>query len=161
MNTEIGLRRGSVAAVVALVLAMAAPASAKKGQPPEIPACQPSTMVAPRVATLERPELRVEQNQLFVISLGSNPSTGYHWVVRAAQPVPFGAVGQTYRDGTPLRQAQSEQIIGVGGEQLLIFKAAVPPGVETMVMQYAPPGQAPSAQSRSQTFTIEVTPLNC
>lgn len=169
-------------------------------------------MIASRVATIEHPVLTVEQNQLFVISVGTNPSTGYHWVITPAKPAAFGFVGTSYRDGTPLRQAQQfdqygqpiqqpsqqqqydayghpiqqttpygqqpynpygqqgnpysrpqTQVVGVGGEQLLVFKATVPAGIETMVLQYAPPsqpGQAPppATSVRAQSFTIEVIP---
>jgi predicted secreted protein len=220
----------ALAALSLFVLVGARGDAARRTTPPGT--CQPSAMLSARVATLEHPVLTVEQNQLFVISVGTNPSTGYHWVITPAKPVAFGFVGSTYRDGTPLRATQQydqygqpiqqspqqqydaygrpiqpqqydvygrpiqrpnpygqqlpqqqtynpyglptanpyprqSQIVGIGGEQLLIFKAAVPPGVETMVMQYAPPGQpgqqAPASSIRSQTFTIEVIPAygNC
>lgn len=70
--------------------------------------CRPSTTLAPRVATIERPTLSVEQNQFFVISLGSNPSTGYHWIVGQAKPYPFGIVGTTTRDGVAVASTQPQ-----------------------------------------------------
>jgi len=206
-------RRGRRSVAVALFVAFALSAPASAARRPAPTACQPSAMIATRVATIEHPVLTVEQNQLFMISVGTNPSTGYHWVITPAKPVAFGFIGTTYRDGTPLRQAQQydqygqpigqgqpqqydaygrpiqqpnpygqqqtynpygqaqanpysrpqSQVVAVGGEQLLVFKATVPAGLETMVLQYAPPSQpgqppSPATSTRAQTFTIEVIP---
>jgi len=157
METKGGFRRVLLVAL-ALSLVVAAPATAKS-QPP----CRPSAVLATRVGTVERPEFTVEQNQIFVLSLASNPSTGYRWVVQPARPIAFNSIGSAYRDTTPVRQAQAEgsepQLVGAGGDQLFLFKASVPPGIETMVVQYVPPGQATYAPAaRWQTFTIRVKP---
>jgi hypothetical protein len=91
------------ALAVAVALALGAPASAAR-RPAQ--ACAPSAMLAPQALTLGNPTLAVEQNQLFVISLGSNPSTGYHWVIAQARPYQPGFVGATHRSSATAAQQQ-------------------------------------------------------
>jgi hypothetical protein len=131
--------------------------------------------------------LSVEQNQFFVISLGSNPSTGYHWIVGQAKPYPFGVVGTTVRDGIalqvsapqydqngrPYAQPQYGQgpTTGGGAEELLILKATPPAGVETLEMRYVPANVTTVQGRRSNDpapgevigrFTISITaPTHC
>ena len=131
--------------------------------------CAPSTILAPRVATIEQPMLSVEQNQFFVISLGSNPSTGYHWIVGQAKPYPFGIVGTTVRQGAAVAQQNAQPTVGAGAEQLLILKATAPAGVETIEMHYVPANvvtldgrRGPAPGEVVGRFTIQITaPAHC
>jgi hypothetical protein len=95
-----------LAALMLFAVATSAGDARRQEQPSQ---CRPSTILAPRVATIDRPVLSVEQNQFFVISLGSNPAAGYHWIVGQAKPYPFGVVGAAIRDGvTVATQGQSQ-----------------------------------------------------
>ncbi|MBC5810228.1 MAG: protease inhibitor I42 family protein [Candidatus Eremiobacteraeota bacterium] len=67
--------------------------------------------VAPYVASSTHPNIAVSAGDVFLISLGVNPASGYHWeIAESNQPRPFATYGYTMREmGTPQYQQQYRQ----------------------------------------------------
>ncbi|MDO8736813.1 MAG: protease inhibitor I42 family protein [Thermoleophilia bacterium] len=79
------------------------------------------------------------------VTLSSNPSTGYHWVVSSIDTGSLQQVGGAEYTPDP----DSEGLIGSGGTDTFRFKA-ISPGDATIVMDYLTPDNQPS----DTTFTI-------
>ncbi|EHH3086458.1 protease inhibitor I42 family protein [Salmonella enterica] len=93
-------------------------------------------------------EATAKENAQFEISLPSNPTTGYNWIVRQL-PEQVALTGMDY--------AQSPDCggkMGCSGTTTLHFKA-VKAGAGKLIVQYARPWEA--LTNESNTITIKVT----
>jgi predicted secreted protein len=132
-----------VASAAALAwFAFAAPASAQPAMAPPGGACPPT--FATDVASVSVPASRVRLGQIFALSLGLTPGTGYHWTdTDPSAQRPFTVVGQTYRPNNPQPPGQPP-LVGGSGEQLWLFRATAV-GTGTISLKYVPPGGKPAA----------------
>jgi inhibitor of cysteine peptidase len=85
----------------------------------------------------------------FEISLPSNPTTGYNWIVRQL-PEQVALTGMGYTQSPDCK----EGMVGCGGTTTLHFKA-VKTGTGKLIVQYARPWEALTDETR--TITIKVT----
>ena len=93
--------------------------------------------------------VQLAADSFMIITLPSNPSTGYGWYV-AETPPGLHSVSQDYvPDPAP---ASSEPIVGRGGVTRLRFHAAEGAGTLRLAYRRAQPADAPAAQ----TFQIQV-----
>ena len=91
----------------------------------------------------------VPQGGSLIVSLKSNPSTGYHWEVRdISDRQVLGEVGREFRPGEA-----PPDMVGVPGRDIWTFKA-LGRGSAHLLMSYTPPGRVP--QNAEQTFEIQV-----
>lgn len=91
----------------------------------------------------------VPQGGSLVVSLVSNPSTGYHWEVRdISDRQILGEVGREFRPGDA-----PSGMVGVPGRDIWTFKALAP-GTARLLMGYIPPGRVP--EDAEKTFEIRV-----
>jgi predicted secreted protein len=135
-----------------LWLAPAAPAAAQ-------PAACPPTF-AQEIASASVPASHVRLGQIFALSLGLTPSTGYHWIdTDPSAKRPFEVIGQTYRPNNPEQPGQP-QMVGGSGEQLWLFRAT---GVGTgrIHLQYVTPGDKLAAGQAQIDYTVTVDPAGC
>jgi inhibitor of cysteine peptidase len=106
------------------------------------------------------PASRVHAGQVFALSLGLTPGTGYHWVdTNPGDKRPFEVIGQTYRPNNPQQPGQPP-LVGGSGEQLWLFRATAP-GTGTIALKYVPPGKSPAAGQTGVDFTVTVDPAGC
>ena len=85
----------------------------------------------------------------FEISLPSNPTTGYDWIVRQL-PEQVALTGMDYAQSPDCK----EGMVGCGGETVLHFKA-LKAGAGKLIVQYARSWEALTDETR--TITIKVT----
>jgi inhibitor of cysteine peptidase len=91
----------------------------------------------------------VPQGGSLVVSLESNPSTGYHWeVTDISDRQVLGEVGREFRPGKA-----PPDMVGVPGLDLWTFKA-LGRGTVRLLMSYIPPGRAP--EGAAKTFDLQV-----
>jgi len=91
----------------------------------------------------------VPQGGSLVVSLKSNPSTGYHWEVRdISDREVLGEVGREFRPGEA-----PPDMVGVPGLDIWTFKA-LGRGSAHLRMGYIPPGRV--SEDAEQTFDIQV-----
>lgn len=89
--------------------------------------------------------------ETFVLTLDSNPSTGYQWQLATAP------------DATIVKLVRSEytapatQRVGAGGEEVWTFQA-VGTGHTTVTLKYVRPWEGNVAPVDQRTFTITVRP---
>ncbi len=147
-----------VASAAALAwFAFAAPASAQPAMAPG-GACPPT--FATDVASVSVPASRVRLGQIFALSLGLTPTTGYHWTdTDPSAQRPFTVVGQTYRPNNPQPPGQPP-LVGGSGEQLWLFRATAV-GTGTISLKYVPPGGKPAAGQTEVDYTVTVDPAGC
>lgn len=92
----------------------------------------------------------VNVGQDFLITLPSNPTTGYSWTAKAsgsAVAVEGSAYQRSAGSGRPM--------MGAGGQQLFILQA-VKAGTATVTFSYARPWQKGVKAARTMTFAITV-----
>jgi inhibitor of cysteine peptidase len=88
--------------------------------------------------------IRVKVGQEFVISLESNPSTGYSWDEVVSAPW-LKMLGKSYKADEPV-------LMGSGGVELFRYKASAK-GTATIVLGYKRPWESGAGQQR--TFSVE------
>ncbi|HAF2404727.1 TPA: protease inhibitor I42 family protein [Salmonella enterica] len=93
-------------------------------------------------------EATAKENAQFEISLPSNPTTGYNWIVRQL-PEQVALTGMDYAQSPDCKEGMT----GCGGTTTLHFKA-VKAGAGKLVLQYARPWEA--LTNESNTITIKV-----
>jgi len=134
-------------------LASAAPAAAQ-------PAACPVPAFAEEIASMTVPASHVRSGQVFALSLGLTPGTGYHWVdSNPGDKRPFEVIGQTYRPNNPEMPGQPP-LVGGSGEQLWLFRAKGA-GTGTIVLKYVPPGKQPAAGQTEVDYVVTVDPSGC
>ncbi len=110
-----------------------------------MPRCTP----APPSETID-----VVVDEEFVISLASNPSTGYSWGLANPLPAWLEFVGQTYES------SQSDPpVIGGGGVEKWTFKAT-DAGTATVTFEYRRPWEKDKPPAQRKTFVIVATFAN-
>ncbi len=86
----------------------------------------------------------------FQIALGSNPTTGYSWHATFDEQA-LKQVNNDYKaDDTT-----GKQIVGAGGTEYFTFKA-LKTGDYKITFTYYRPWETPTAQDKTQEFTIKV-----
>ena len=93
--------------------------------------------------------IEVKVGEKFVISLESNPTTGYQW--QLAEPLNTSIlelVGSEYK-------APETKLVGAGGEERWTFKA-VGEGETKIYLEYARPWEKDVAPAKSETFSVIV-----
>lgn len=93
---------------------------------------------------------QVVEGKLFTVSLQSNPTTGYTWILRTL-PSRISLVSSDYRQSDSCKPG----MLGCGGEQVYTFRAERN-GHGTIELQYGRPWE----QSVEKTWSerIEITP---
>ncbi len=162
MNVRLRMISSTLALTLIATVAATAPGLAKRTAaapaapvPSMAPCPSPPPLVAPDVASAENPTLRVLQGQVFVLSLGAAPGTGYHWIdTRNPGDRPFGVIGQTFR---PNQTAGQPPVVGGAGEQLWLFRATTP-GTGRIELRYVPPTEKIYAGEATVDLTVTVDP---
>ena len=141
-------RRSVIALAVA---ALALSPGASHAMPIPLSFTQGSGQVTPRVFVDRSVPIRTTVGKLFVIALQANHTTGYEWSYVTSPNATIGYVGLAY-------QAPATGLMGSGGQEIWIFKAAQP-GAVNLTFRYTRPFE-PSTQTnaRQVTFHVRVTP---
>ena len=92
--------------------------------------------------------LRVEVDQEFVISLVSNPTTGYGWQVTYHETI-LELVEQTYEPGLAAKQG----VVGAGGTELFRFRV-LETGPTEIILVYKRAWEEPSPDDVTKVFTV-------
>lgn len=93
---------------------------------------------------------RIAVGEDFRITLGSNPSTGYHWEL--ADPLNESIVQLV---GTEYRAPENQSLVGAPGEELWTFRA-VGQGRTMIRMKYVRPWEKGAAPAKTAVYAIEV-----
>jgi inhibitor of cysteine peptidase len=95
-------------------------------------------------------QVELNQGQVLVVTLASNPTTGYSWAVAAVDPALLAQAGD------PVYNAPDEQktpLVGAGGSETLRFTASAA-GTTTLRLEYRRPWE--KDQPAAQTYTLQV-----
>jgi len=103
----------------------------------------------PIVVTLEPPgkELELEKNQLLVVRLASNATTGFHWSLADST----GGILQLQGDPDYVPDSAGPQMVGTAGIELWRFKAARD-GNQSLVFAYR---RATESSPSDETITLK------
>lgn len=95
-------------------------------------------------------QVRLAPGQVLVVSLASNPTTGYSWEVIEADAAVLQQQGEA-----EFQQSETgdQQMVGVGGTETLRF-AAAEPGQTTLTLVYHRPWE--KDVEPLETFSVEV-----
>jgi inhibitor of cysteine peptidase len=95
-------------------------------------------------------DYKVNKNEIFEITLKSNPTTGYSWKWIKEQPSKIiDSVSSTY-----VKDKSEPKILGVGGNEIWKFKGKET-GVETLVFEYCRSWEKNST-IETKKFVVEV-----
>ena len=111
-------------------------------------ACSPATSEVNIGADANATQLELKVGQMLVISLESNPSTGYGWHVAEVDESILKQVGEVEF----IQEPTDEQIVGAGGTEVLRFEAAGA-GTTTLTLTY---NRAWEDVNPEETFTVTV-----
>ncbi len=111
-------------------------------------ACSPSSNEVEIGADANGTQVELEAGQVLVISLASNPSTGYGWHVAEIDETILEQVGETEF----IQEQTDEQVVGAGGTETLRFEA-VGSGTTTLTLTY---DRAWEDLPPEETFTVTV-----
>jgi inhibitor of cysteine peptidase len=112
-------------------------------------ACAPAAGEVPLGISDNGSQVEVDLGWVLVISLESNPSTGYGWHVAEIDPARLEQVGEA--EFSPADA--DEQLVGAPGVETLRFKT-VGSGITTLTLTYDRTWEDDSAE---QTFTLTVS----
>ena len=88
--------------------------------------------------------------QIFVIAIGSNPTTGYSWQESYDENM-LELVEKTYEPGKEIKQG----MVGAGGVEYFRFKA-VKRGETEITLVYKRPWEEPTPQDVTKVFTVSI-----
>jgi len=111
-------------------------------------ACAPAAGEVPLGISDNGSQVEVDLGWVLVISLESNPSTGYSWHVAEIDPARLEQVGEA-----EFTSEADEGLVGAPGVETLRFKT-VGSGITTLTLTYDRPWEDDSAE---QTFTLTVS----
>ena len=95
-------------------------------------------------------EIEVAVGDLLVITLGSNPTTGFGWQLSGIDEDLLALVESRYEPGENAEQG----MVGAAGNEVWTFKALTT-GVTTISMEYSRPWEG--GEKAVQTFEVTVT----
>ncbi|MBN1640354.1 MAG: protease inhibitor I42 family protein [Anaerolineae bacterium] len=111
--------------------------------------CRSSDEVA-LVASDNGRQLQVERGQVIVVTLASNPSTGYRWERAAATDEILVQDGEAeFQEG-----AKGQQLVGAGGQEVLRFRAQRSGTTELQLVYHRP---WETDVEPEETFSVRVT----
>ena len=94
-------------------------------------------------------QVEMEKGQTLIITLDSNPSTGFSWERAATEDEALQQVGEVeFRQGP-----QNKDMVGVGGQQILRFKAEKA-GQTALELVYHRPWETEAKPA--ETFVVQV-----
>jgi inhibitor of cysteine peptidase len=111
-------------------------------------ACSPASNEVEIGADANGTQIELKAGQVLVISLASNPSTGYGWHIAEVDESVLVQVGETEF----IQKQTDEQVVGAGGTETLRFEA-VGSGTTTLTLTY---DRAWEDQPPEETFTVTV-----
>ncbi len=111
-------------------------------------ACSPSSNEVEIGADANGTQVELKAGQVLVISLASNPSTGYGWHVAEIDEAILEQVGEPEF----IQEQTDEQVVGAGGTETLRFEA-VGSGTTTLTLTY---DRAWEDLPPEETFTVTV-----
>jgi inhibitor of cysteine peptidase len=111
-------------------------------------ACAPAAGEVPLGVSDNGSQVEVDLGWVLVISLESNPSTGYGWHVAEIDPARLEQVGEV-----EFTSDADEGLVGAPGVETLRFKT-VGSGITTLTLTYDRPWED---DSTGQTFTLTVS----
>ena len=111
-------------------------------------ACSPASSEVNIGADANATQLDLKVGQVLVISLESNPSTGYGWHVSEVDESILKQVGEVEF----VQEPTDEQIVGAGGTEVLRFEA-VGAGTTTLTLTYTRVWEDVDPE---ETFTVTV-----
>lgn len=95
-------------------------------------------------------QIELRQGQILVITLASNPTTGYSWAVANVDTALLAQAGDpVYREA----DAQKTPLVGAGGSETFRFAASAV-GSTTLRLEYRRPWE--KDQPAAQTYTLQV-----
>ena len=95
-------------------------------------------------------QVELRQGQVLVVTLDSNPTTGYSWTVATVEPTIL------VQAGDPVYNAPDEQkapLVGAGGSETFRFTTSAS-GSATLRLEYRHPWE--KNQPAAQTYTLQV-----
>lgn len=95
--------------------------------------------------------MTVQGDKTFKITLPSNPTTGYGWIVRNL-PANIALTGMDYNQSQDCKGA-----MGCGGQETLYFKP-VNAGTGKLFLQYARPFEPLPKEGKTITITVKSAP---
>jgi predicted outer membrane repeat protein len=95
-------------------------------------------------------EITLEQGQILIVTLESNPTTGYSWEVVESPDLILEQIGKAEYKWSEQRDSP---IVGAGGWEVYRFKAVIP-GSETLELVYRRPWETDTEPAK--TFSIDV-----
>ena len=93
-------------------------------------------------------QIEVEVDQILVISLESNPTTGFGWQISEIEDPILQSMGEA-----EFQPSESNEVVGAGGTETLRFKA-ISPGQTTLTLVYRRPWEDDVAPL--ETFLLNV-----
>lgn len=94
--------------------------------------------------------VELRSGQVLVVTLESNPTTGYRWEVSEVDESVLAQIGEAEFQEAP---KEDEQMVGVGGTETFRFESA--PGSTTLTLVYHRSWE--TDVEPLETFTVEVT----
>lgn len=113
-----------------------------------LPACSPASSEVEIGSDANGIQIELNIGQVLVISLASNPSTGYGWHVVEIDEAILRQVGETEL----IQEQTDEQIVGAGGTEVLRFEV-VGSGTTTLTLTY---DRSWEDLPPEETFTVTV-----
>jgi inhibitor of cysteine peptidase len=98
----------------------------------------------------DRSQVELRAGQVLVVTLESNPTTGYSWEVSEVDEAVLSQIGEAEFQEAP---QEGEQMVGVGGIETFRFESA--PGTTTLTLVYHRSWE--TDVEPLETFTVEVT----
>jgi len=95
-------------------------------------------------------QVELRQGQVLVITLASNPTTGYSWAVAAVDATLLAQAGNPVYRGP---EDQKTPLVGAGGSETFRFTASAA-GSTTLRLEYRRPWE--KDQPAAQTYTLQV-----
>jgi inhibitor of cysteine peptidase len=95
-------------------------------------------------------QIELRQGQILVVTLDSNPTTGYSWALAAADTATLAQVGEPVYRGP---DEQKTPLVGAGGSETFRFTASAV-GSTTLRLEYRRPWE--KDQPAAQTYTLQV-----
>ena len=96
------------------------------------------------------PTINIGANQIFVIAIGSNPTTGYSWQESYDENM-LELAEKTYEPAKETKQG----MVGAGGVEYFRFKT-VKRGETEITLVYKRPFEEPTPQDITKVFTVSI-----
>lgn len=94
-------------------------------------------------------KVRVGRGETMVVSLDSNPTTGYDWYVEGALPSQLTTAADEFKSGA------SSGVVGAGGVRTITYRA-VASGTGALRLVYIRPWEVGVAPAKRFTLTVTV-----